>query len=512
MGQKKRLLLISIIFGVIFVILLAGELVLTLTGVGAKVPALSITLIFVVPVFAIAFIAILVRYFSLLNSTKQLISENLYNFGEAIEFYDLHAFEARVAFISKTKKAKKSKGQYVIAFTASTLISVQNLDRDEKYSAFHAKTAELLDKLLQPKKKGKRRESVFCFNHGTFVIYMYIDDESQIRDLINDIKDGLYAIEQPGITAVSVTPFFGVAELNKDVSIVEAVDNASIARNVGERHFENITFYSDKFRKTSSFGMVEEISRALANNEFVVHYQPKFNLNTRRFVSAEALVRWDSKTHGLVSPAKFIPAAESAGLIHEIDTFVFKRVCEDLNEAKRRGRRIIPVSVNFSLYEFFSSEFLTSILKILEEYKINPSYIEIEITEATSQANTFMSVNIIKKLREAGIRVLMDDFGVGFSNIGNLRRIPFDAVKIDKSFIDDIVSDTKSRAIIKFLIELCQANDMEVIAEGVDNKEQCEILRKLKCNTIQGFYYSKALPVKEYERFLLSNPFEKKEV
>ena len=172
---------------------------------------------------------------------------------------------------------------------------------------------------------------------------------------------------------------------------------------------------------------------------------------------------------------------------------------------------MIPVSINFSLYEFFSTNFLNSILNLIEEYKISPQYIEIEITEATSQANTFMSVSIIKKLRDRGIRVLMDDFGVGFSNIGNLRKIPFDAVKIDKSFIDDIVIDSKSRAIVKFLIELCQANEMEVIAEGVDNKEQAEILKKFKCNTIQGFYYSKALPIKEYEKFLISNPFEKKE-
>ena len=150
-------------------------------------------------------------------------------------------------------------------------------------------------------------------------------------------------------------------------------------------------------------------------------------------------------------------------------------------------------------------------MDLLDKYQINPSYIEIEITEATSQANTFMSVNIIKKLREAGIRVLMDDFGVGFSNIGNLRKIPFDAIKIDKSFIDDIATDLKSRAIVKFLIELCLANDLEVIAEGVDDKDQVEILKKLKCNTIQGFYYSKPLPQKEYEKFLLSNPFERKE-
>ena len=109
------------------------------------------------------------------------------------------------------------------------------------------------------------------------------------------------------------------------------------------------------------------------------------------------------------------------------------------------------------------------------------------------------------------MRVLMDDFGIGFSNVGNLKKIPFDAVKIDKSFIDDIATDSKAREIVKFLIGLCKVNGMEVIAEGVDDKEQVEILRKSKCDTIQGFYYSQALSKQDYEKFLADNPFEKKE-
>ena len=512
--RRKGVLIQTIVIGFFFLAFLITELVLTLTGASEKVPVFSMILVFAVPLCAIGMMASLMHYVSIRTTIKQLVNDNLYNLGEATEFYDLHTFDAKVNFLSKTRRAKSKKGQYIIAFTASTLVAVQNLDRDESYAEFNGQTAKMLERILagDNKKTIRRRENAFCFNHGVFLVYLYTDDEHDIRILTNKIIDELFKIDQSGAAStVSISPFFGVAPLEHDVTVVETVENASIARNISERNFETITYYHESFRRRSSRSDIEEITQALKNNEFVVHYQPKFNLATRRFVSSEALVRWDSKKYGLVAPAKFIPLAEAAGLIHEIDTFVFKRVCEDLNEAKRRGRRIIPVSINFSLYEFFSTNFLNSILKLLDEYKISPSYIEIEITEATSQANTFMSVSIIKKLRDRGIRVLMDDFGVGFSNIGNLRKIPFDAVKIDKSFIDDIVTDVKSRAIIKFLIELCQANEMEVIAEGVDNKEQCEILKKLKCNTIQGFYYSKALPIKEYEKFLVSNPFEKKE-
>ena len=512
MNYKKRIFVAAIIFGSIFLGLIIAELVLSLTGIAQKVPLISIILIFLVPLMSIIMMTLFLRYLSIKSSAKQLINENIYNLGEAIEFYDLHAFDAKVSVLSRTRKAKSRKFHYIIAFTSSTLIAVQNLDRDDNYAIFNGKTAKMIDKVLTGEKKNKRRDNAFCFNHGTFLIYFSTNDEHDVRTLTNKIIDELYKIDQSDmIVSVSISTFFGITVFNPGSSIVETVENASIARNVSERNFESITYYHESFRKRSSMNEIKEITDALANNEFVVYYQPKYNLANRRFVSSEALIRWDSKKYGLVPPSKFIPLAETAGLIHEIDTYVFKRVCEDLNEEKRRGRRIIPVSINFSLYEFFSTNFLNSILQLIDDYKISPQHIEIEITEATSQANTFMSVSIIKKLKDRGIRVLMDDFGVGFSNIGNLRKIPFDAVKIDKSFIDDIVIDHKSRAIVKFLIELCQANEMEVIAEGVDNKEQAEILRKLKCDTIQGFYYSKALPLKEYEKFLVSNPFEKKE-
>ena len=172
---------------------------------------------------------------------------------------------------------------------------------------------------------------------------------------------------------------------------------------------------------------------------------------------------------------------------------------------------MLPVSVNFSLYEFYSPNFLDTIVNTLDEFDIPSDLIEIEITEATSQANSFLSISILKKLKERGIRVLMDDFGVGFSNLSNLKKMPFDAIKIDKSFIDDIVEDTKAREIVRFLINLCKVNNMEVVAEGVDKKDQLELLKKFRCDTIQGFYFSEALAKKDYEMFLKNNTFEKKE-
>jgi len=169
---------------------------------------------------------------------------------------------------------------------------------------------------------------------------------------------------------------------------------------------------------------------------------------------------------------------------------------------------VIPVSINFSLYEFYSTDFLSTIESAITSRGIDPHLIEVEIVETTSQANPFLSVSVIKKLRDFGVRVLMDDFGIGYSNIGNLRKIPFDAIKIDKSYVDGVVESEQARTIVHSMCQLGRGLGMEVIAEGVDSKEQVEILKKLHVDTIQGFYYSKALPKEDYDKFLLNNPFE----
>ncbi len=512
MGNRKLFLVLTIIAGVVFLAAFSITFVFLIKGIDDLYPIPAYILLSAIPLSSVAFIYFFNRYMTISVAMRSLRNENLYNLGEMTTFFGVQAFITRVGLLTGVRRLAKRK-QYLIAFTAANLVTMQNANRDDAVTLLNAKIANYLDKTLlyKPNSKKKRNDLVVCFNRGSFLIYLFTNDEHDIRKIVDDISAEIFKIAEVNQVHIYVQPFFGVTEIENDVSILEAIENAGIARNVSERNFETLTFYHESFRKRSSKEEIDEINDALANNEFVVYYQPKFHLLTRRFISAEALVRWDSKKYGLLPPSKFIPIVEQAGLIHEIDTFVFKRVCEDLNEAKRKGRRILPVSINFSLYEFYSSEFLNSIMALLDRYQINPSFIEIEITEATSRANAFTAISIIKKLRDKGIRVLMDDFGVGFSNIGNLRKIPFDAVKIDKSFIDDITTDLKSRAIVKFLIELCQANDLEVIAEGVDDKEQVEILKKLKCNTIQGFFYSQALPCKEYEKFLLSNQFERKE-
>ena len=159
---------------------------------------------------------------------------------------------------------------------------------------------------------------------------------------------------------------------------------------------------------------------------------------------------------------------------------------------------------------FYNHGFIDDLVNIMEKYNVPPTLIEIEITEQTTNANNFIANSILKRIKELGIRILMDDFGIGYSNIMNIRKSPIDVIKIDKSFIDDIVIDAKTRSIVQFLIQLCKVNGMESIAEGVNDAKQVAILRKLQCDTIQGYYYSKPLNRNDFEKLLLQNDFEKK--
>ena len=504
--KSKKLFVSTIVIGVIFTLFLIFLVPVLIGRLFKDSSALNLLFVLLPILFSVLFVVLLALFISRESLMRTIQLENQNILGRKSAFNNLYAFQKKVYVLSRYRKRQ---AQHIIAFSFSNLAVTQNVNRNEEVFGLNSFIVDYLEK-FPLELKMRPSDFIFGFSRGTFLIYTYKQNEQSLNHICETIGKSVYQYAAENCRHVYVQPFFGIEVVDEEETLVQQIENALIARDYSERNFESITFYQPSFRKTVNANDIDELAKALENNEFVVYYQPKFDLLNKRFISSEALIRWQSEKYGLLSPTKFLGKAEAAGLTHDIDTFVLRKVCENLNDLRRRGKRLLPVSVNFSLYEFYSAGFLDTIIGIMDEYNIPPHLIEIEITEATSQANQFLSISIIKKLKERGMRVLMDDFGIGFSNVGNLKKIPFDAVKIDKSFIDDITTDTKSREIVKFLIGLCKVNDMEVIAEGVDDKEQVEILRKNKCDTIQGFYYSQALSKQDYEKFLADNPFEKK--
>lgn len=470
--------------------------------------ALIITFVAIVPAMFLVFYFFAARFYNQTKMNKSLEFENLYALGERMPLFNLYAFEQAVTLRTRFRR-NAAKQQWIIAFSPSESAAGRGSRSNSEMSEVNRGIARILEKLFA-KKGGEfdHYKHLFCFDRGTFLVYCFDRDEEQVYDLAVAIRDKIYAMVEERRYHIYIQPFFGIAEAGKDKTLIEAIGNATLARDTAESNFEAITYFDESMKKANAQSDTDEILAAFENHEFKVFYQPKFSLTKNRFVSSEALVRWESPTRGFLNPGKFMDKIEAAGLIHELDTYVFKQVCADLSDSKRRGRRLLPVSVNFSLYEFYSADFLSSVIKTIDDANIDHHLIEVEITETTSQANQFLSVSIIKKLRQQGIRILMDDFGIGYSNISNLRRIPFDAVKIDKSYIDNITTDERAREVVRLSIGLCKISGLEVVAEGVDAKEQVEILKKAHCDTIQGFYYSQALPKDKYERFLIDNPFE----
>ena len=440
---------------------------------------------------------------------NQLETENTYTLGEATQFYNLEAFKSRVNKYFH-RRPYINKNRYIIAFTPTALDISSNRNRDKILTSINLQLAKFFDKVFVQDKSSEfnKRNAVYAFSRGIFFFFIFAEDDSSIHRLITLISNECFRMVNEDKVKIWVQPFFGIKQIDEDSSVASSIEDVMIARDRSEKNYESFTYFKKSFREGEETAS-NEIAAALDNDEFVPYYQPKYSLNERAFVSVEALARWNSPVHGLVGPAKFINDAERAGLLNAIDIRIFELAVRDISENLRRGRRVLPVSVNFSLYEFFSRNFLNMIIDTLKKYQVPNHLVQIEITETTSQVNKFLSLSVIKKLKDHGIRVLMDDFGIGYSQIENLRQIPFDAIKIDKSFTDRLANDEKTRSITKFLVELGHANDMEVIVEGAETKEEIEILKKLKVDTVQGFYYSRPLSFEKYNELLKSNAFEK---
>lgn len=503
MKKNIRLIILNIAFLLLTAVVFILYFIMRGQGMVDKYPFLLIIFCVLAPVSFAGFVVTLFYIINKFKITKNLRLANRYQFGKMNEFPDFFLFSSHVRHLRRLH-GKNEKG-YIVSFSVSNLAVMNNAGRNPDVIALNCAVCEFIEKHFSLREL--KDNYAYCFYHGQFVFYVFGSDKN-IQEISLTLEEESYELASKNEIKVFVHPFIGVAEVDPKESLTVNVDNAVLARNMSEKNFEGITFYSPSFRKNATLAEIEEIKQALENKEFVVYYQPKFHLASRRFISSEALVRWDSQKYGLLSPAKFIEKAEMGGMIHGLDMYVFRRVCEDLAESKKKNKRLLPVSINFSLYEFYSPTFFDDITGIVKEFQLNPSLLEIEITETTSQVNPFMAIGLLKRLKECGFRILMDDFGLAYSNLGNLNKMPFDTVKIDKSFIDGIIPDFKTREIIRFLISLCKVSGMEVIAEGVDQAEQVNILRKIKCDTIQGFYYSKPLPRVDYEAFLLDNPFE----
>ena len=236
------------------------------------------------------------------------------------------------------------------------------------------------------------------------------------------------------------------------------------------------------------------LRRALAREEFILHYQPKLSVSNGRICGVEALLRWNSAELGLVPPGKFIPLAEETGLIVPIGEWVLRTACAQNKAWQNEGRGRIVVAVNLSPRQFRQQDLVETVKSTLQDTGLEPQWLELEITESLVMHHPYEAQAVLTQLHELGVRLAVDDFGTGYSSLAYLKRLPVDQLKIDQSFVRDLITDEDDKSIVSAIIALARSLELRVVAEGVETAQHLEVLKALGCDEYQGYYFSKPLP------------------
>lgn len=347
-----------------------------------------------------------------------------------------------------------------------------------------------------------------CYRMGgdEFVAIVMPDMFSELERIANKVKDMFnkpwYLME----TEYFCTMSMGIAVFPDDSKDVhEIIRLADIAMYESKKNGKNgYTFYDScsKLNTARRLDIENSMRQAVTSGieEFVVFYQPVVDVRTGECSSCEALVRWDSKALGFMGPGDFIPLAEYLGLITSIGDYVLEEACRQCRYWNEHGIPDFHINVNLSVVQLLQKDVAETVARILNKTGVNPKNIVLEITESFAINDMDRVLDIIKGIKKLGPRIALDDFGTGYSSLNYIKQLPLDIIKVDKTFIDDIVEDEYAQAFIKLIVELSDTIDTDIIVEGVENEAQLNILKELGVDYIQGFYYGKPVPAYEFEK------------
>lgn len=297
---------------------------------------------------------------------------------------------------------------------------------------------------------------------------------------------------------------------NDGVSVEALIKEADVAmHNAKGLGHNNYTFYSQEMN-TAAFerlSLETDLHNAIQNHELLLYYQPKVDANTNELIGAEALVRWLHPEKGLVLPSVFVPYLEDMGLIDEVGEWVLKTACMQAKIWQESGLHM-RMSVNISAKQFRSDKLVATVARVMKETGLQACYLELELTESMFVENTDQAICTMHELKELGVSLSIDDFGSGYSSLSYLKQFPVDYLKVDRSFVKDVVKNEKDGAIIKAILALAKSLNLGIIAEGVEDELQMEFIRSIGCHEVQGYFISKPVCVQEFEScYLAGNLF-----
>ncbi|MCD7909033.1 MAG: EAL domain-containing protein, partial [Clostridium sp.] len=247
----------------------------------------------------------------------------------------------------------------------------------------------------------------------------------------------------------------------------------------------------------------EVLREEIRQDRFVVYLQPKLSSSKRSAVGAEALIRYQSRSGSLMLPGNFLPMLEESRTISQIDFYVFEYACSRLRAWSEQGRQTLPIAVNFSRCSLSQPDFIARLTALCRKYNVEKKYLEIELTETAHEAGGVDLKALIRDLRQVGFVVSIDDFGTEYANLSLLSTIEFDVLKLDKSLVDDVAISGKARIVVENIVNICREMGIQVVAEGIETEEQLEALRSCGVELVQGYLFSKPIPIEEYERTYL---------
>lgn len=354
---------------------------------------------------------------------------------------------------------------------------------------------------------GNENKNVARMGGDEFAILLdNFSDKEDVKEISNKILSTLsspfiinnYDLLVSASIGISIYPEHGeeTHELLKN-----AASSMYKAKESGRNSFQ---LYSPEINENTlrRFTMHKNLRRALINDELVLHYQPKVDGKSGELVGIEALVRWQHPQRGLIYPAEFIPLAEETGLIKQIDEWVLNTACLQLRKWINEGQKPLRLAVNLSAWQFKEQHLADTVASVLKNTGVHPNDLELEITETAAMENLNFTVNTLGKLMVMGVNISIDDFGTGYSSLNYLKHFPINFLKIDRSFVSDILEDKNTCAIVKAIIDVAHTLNLKVIAEGVETQDQLTLLKQLDCDEIQGFFISRPLSVAQIEKHM----------
>ncbi|MGL1890344.1 MAG: EAL domain-containing protein [Spirochaetaceae bacterium] len=347
-------------------------------------------------------------------------------------------------------------------------------------------------------------DNIFSFGSDRFVIYQHYNEIEDIKDRAFEIIDAFY---EP--FTVEGHEFFLSVNLGISLYITDGLEPEELIKNADsamtnsrKEEFNTFSFYEPKMNESvlEQFQLLGDLRKSIERNELSMVYQPQVDSNTQKTVGAEALIRWNNSERGFVSPAKFIPIAEKKGLIIPIGEWVLRNTCNQFVHWEENSIKDMSMAINISGVQFNDKKLIPLIKNIFYD-KVDTSKIELEITESAFVDDIDLAIKTMFSLKDMGFKLAIDDFGTGFSSLSYLKKFPIDKLKIDKSFIDNILAEPGDVAIVKTIINLAKYLKLKVIAEGVETLDQKDFVKDLGCPLIQGYYYSKPLNGEEFINF-----------